>query len=207
MKGQWICGNKVADPGEDCSSCPGDIAECACLKPSPGIFEEELGRSFFLCRDQKAKIEGVDIELLSVLSHKLGVSTPDGNIKAILLGEGEKADVWYWAEHFLHSYTLTLEKKINNGVRIRLDYPEMPLGEEFTINNGQMVKLSDTGILLLAKINSTDQTVNLEIFQDGSSTTETLTPGENISVGNHTIELVSVIDGGVSLIVNGGGGS
>jgi hypothetical protein len=208
LEGQWICGNKVVDPGETCFSCPRDIEECVCLGSFPSEFEKAVGQSFFLCHGQKAKVGGMEIQLLSVLSHTIRVYTPDGNTEKYNPEIGETFNVLYWKDALMHSYVLTLEKKTDNGVRLRADYPEKPPGSLFLLQNGQTVKISGTDMILTITMPDPNQPVLLlNIIENGVSTNMTVQPGESVSVGDSMITLFDAGDMEIGVTVNGGGGS
>lgn len=203
--GQWVCGNGIADPGEDCYSCPHDLVEeCACLSPEKSKFEKKLGKSFPLCINQKYEFDKIEIELSSYIEPKFTIYCPEGT-KMAKLGVGEFVDIWYWEEEVVHYYIMTLDKKIYNGVWITVDYPQRNLGEGLLLSSGAKFWAGDLLITITTyEVEDNSTIIQVEVTSGDTTVTETLKPGEHITVGNSTVEYVEEVDGDFQVIVTGG---
>lgn len=203
--GHWVCGNGIADPGEDCHSCSRDLVkECACLSPKYQTFTKECGDRFPLCLEQKVKIDDIEIEISSYVPLRLTIHYPNKD-RTSRLEEGGFINMWHWKDNALHSYTMTCEEKIYQGVWLTVDYPKRDAGEGFYLQNGQTVWVGD--ILLSITITGGDPEsleVQTEIVAGDTTIAETLSPGESISVGNTTVEYVSTVDGSAEFLVTEG---
>ena len=205
LQGQWICGNGIADPKEDCFSCPKDLPEeCGCLSPEPVTFEKEVGESFCFCSKQTVKIDDMEIELSNPSIHRVTIHMPDGD-STIVSPKEDPIELWSWKDSFLRFYELVLEKKIYHGICLRLNYPRAPEGEEFQADNGATFQLGGTETFFTAKIiDHSNSTMELEIISGDSSTTELLSPGENVSVGDYVIKYNSFLEEVFLVTVEGG---
>lgn len=202
LKDQWICGNGIADPNEDCLSCPRDLPEeCACLSASPGEIEADIGEQFCICPKQYIYFEDLSIVLENPAIHRLFVSMPSSETY-IDSAEGEKSELWYWEDGVMHSYEVTTEKNIYHGVCMVVDYP---LAEgTFSALNGETFRLEGTTF----KVTLVDpDTIKLEIDTGDEILTEVVDVGDNVTVDGHVIEFEEVVDGGMNMTVSGGEGA
>lgn len=195
-----LCGNGIADSNENCLSCPEDFGtKCACTG-SEKSFSAGLGESFTLCFDGVTTIGDVAVEFALKTKPSFQFSSGESS-DTISLDEGESGSVRLSEGGFDKVYNVSLVEKIFQGAVLTLDYPVVSKEESFFAEDGQTLKLEDTGITvtftLIDPEPGVNATVELLIDYNGESFTRTINAGENISVYGNTIICERSDDAGV----------
>ncbi|MCD4740494.1 hypothetical protein K8R43_04880 [archaeon] len=193
--GMWICGNGIADPREDCVSCPQDLPmECACMNPS-GVGKASLGENFSVCFNQEVTVDGINFKLSDYVKMRMDVAFPNNRTDVLNLKEGEVFDIWYWSGANLNSYELSVLKKVYHGVWLKLDYPELEVEEKFSVLSGQTVKIGDYLFSASFSEGGSEGAVEVLVNHFGVEETKVLNPGENITLNDWVLVFNSTVDG------------
>ncbi|MCD4740496.1 hypothetical protein K8R43_04890 [archaeon] len=194
--GMWICGNGIADPREDCLSCPQDLpVECACTTSNYGSKTASLGENFSVCFNQKVSVDDIEFLLSDYTKTRVDVSFPSGKEEVLRPEEGTVIDVWYWDGADLNSYKLSVLKNVHHGVWLNLDYRELNAEEDFSVLNSQKIKIGDFLFSSSFLENSSEETVEVSISYFGAEETKILNLNENITLGDTVLAFNGTIDG------------
>jgi len=189
--GSAKCGNGIADEGETCQNCPQDLsaAECACF--SPHTTAPKLGEKFYLCSNETVTIDWLKIKLLDPTAKRIEVTTPTRSYTTTL-SQGLAEPVGYWKGTVFNGFELTLEKAVQDGIALKVDYQTKDLSLPFTVANGEIIKIRNTPLKIVADVNMSSLSVTLKT-DDGKSI-KTLDVGDKVDMEGYTVTYLGSSD-------------